>query len=948
MTNIKINSIIIFLLLFLFFQNNAFSQYFSSGQDPFSTKWKMIKTENFKIIFPEKFKDQAQFVGNTLEFTKNKISGSLNIKPDKTTIILHNQLVTSNAFASLAPKRMEFFTCPPQDIGSQDWLEQLIIHEYRHISQFKKVRQGFTKFLSYVFGQQGNIAVFGLFVPMWFIEGDAVCTETVLSKSGRGRVPQFSMPLRTQILERGKFPYEKATLGSFKDFIPNYYVLGYNLVAQSRKMCGMSLWNSALNTVGKYPFIITPFSKGIKKNTGLTKQKLYNITIDELEDGWELQSKKENYSFYDVISSDNERWYTNYKLGVFIDEDHILAEKTGVDDINRFVVFDNTGEEKKIFTPGNTFHEMLSYSDNKICWAEKTYDPRWQNRNYSIIKIYDLNTKKTKKLTRRSRYFAPSFSPDGKYISTVEVSENNNYSLLLLDPKDGSVLKKFKTDDNSFIITPSWSDDSRKIVFITMNKNGKSIVILDLNSSSIKIILPFNYTEISTPVFYKSYILFTGAYSGIDNIFALDTSTRKIFRVTSARYGATDVAVSPDKKFLIFSNYTSNGYQIVKATIDTNQWEPLENIEDYSLKLYKDISKEENWVLNTDSIPEKNYEIKNYSRIKNLFNFHSWAPISIDVDNTGFKPGVSLMSQNELSTTFTTLGYEYDINEECGKYYVDFTYKGCYPVFDLHFDHGKRWDVFTDSLDNKTDYSWRETNVRFGTYLPLNFSSGKYFRWIQPGIFFSRKFRDMDKSSPVEFINANINTIDYSLYFSNTLKTSPKDMFPQWGQVFYFRFSNTLFSETKSNILGIAGNFYFPSLFKHHGTKLYWAYQKKKQGDYTFSNIVNYPRGFVHLANDELYSFAVNYKFPLFYPDASIGQLIYFKRIKLNLFYDQAFGFIDDIKSNYNSCGAELTSDFHLFNFPFLIDAGLRTIYLPKQEKFKTEFLISIDFSRFF
>ena len=220
----KLNIIIFYLFLFLFFQNSAFSQYFSSGQDPFSTKWKILNTESFKIIFHESFEKQALFVANTLEFTKHKTASSLNVKADRTILILHNQLVTSNAFASLAPKRMEFFTCPPQDIYSQSWLEQLSLHEYRHINQFKKVNQGFTKILSYILGQQGNIAITGLFVPMWFIEGDAVCTETALSRSGRGRVPKFSMPLRTQILDKGKYSYTKATLGSFRDFIPDYYV----------------------------------------------------------------------------------------------------------------------------------------------------------------------------------------------------------------------------------------------------------------------------------------------------------------------------------------------------------------------------------------------------------------------------------------------------------------------------------------------------------------------------------------------------------------------------------------------------------------------------------------------------------------------------------------------------------------------------------------------------
>ena len=102
------------------------------------------------------------------------------------------------------------------------------------------------------------------------------------------------------------------------------------------------------------------------------------------------------------------------------------------------------------------------------------------------------------------------------------------------------------------------------------------------------------------------------------------------------------------------------------------------------------------------------------------------------------------------------------------------------------------------------------------------------------------------------------------------------------------------------------------------------------------------------MADDKLYSLSVNYKFPLCYPDLGIGQLIYFKRIKMNVFYDQAVGYFGDIKNNYNSCGVELTSDFHLFNFPFIINAGVRSIYLPEQKILKAEFLFSVDFSGFY
>ncbi len=68
-------------------------------------------------------------------------------------------------------------------------------------------------------------------MPSWYYEGDAVLNETRLSASGRGRSAGFEMPLRTLLLgERKLYPYSKVKLGSYKDFVPNQYQYGYQMV----------------------------------------------------------------------------------------------------------------------------------------------------------------------------------------------------------------------------------------------------------------------------------------------------------------------------------------------------------------------------------------------------------------------------------------------------------------------------------------------------------------------------------------------------------------------------------------------------------------------------------------------------------------------------------------------------------------------------------------------
>ena len=267
------------ILLYTLLPLVMFGQYYNLGQDPASIKWRQIKTPHFKVIYPEDFELKAQKMLPTLDFVNTRGNKSLAYDPKRVPLILHNYNITANAFTVWAPKRVEFYTCPPQDSYAQDWLDQLIIHEYRHVVQMDRTNQGFTKVLSWFTGEQAASVINGIFVPSWFMEGDAVCTETVLSKSGRGRIPSFEMILRAQVMQKGAFTYDKAALGSYKTFVPNQYSLGYTLVANVRRKYTYQAWVEALNEVARKPFVITPFNNGLKKVTGYGKEKLYRTSI---------------------------------------------------------------------------------------------------------------------------------------------------------------------------------------------------------------------------------------------------------------------------------------------------------------------------------------------------------------------------------------------------------------------------------------------------------------------------------------------------------------------------------------------------------------------------------------------------------------------------------------------------------------------------------------------
>ncbi|NTV83169.1 MAG: hypothetical protein HGA23_02570, partial [Bacteroidales bacterium] len=103
--------------------------------------------------------------------------------------------------------------------------------------------------------------------------------------------------------------------------------------------------------------------------------------------------------------------------------------------------------------------------------------------------------------------------------------------------------------------------------------------------------------------------------------------------------------------------------------------------------------------------------------------------------------------------------------------------------------------------------------------------------------------------------------------------------------------------------------------------------------------------GFSGIYAGEMFSSSVNYEFPIFYPDWNIGPVVYLKRLKAALFYDQTWTTGSNHDQHYISTGLDLTFDFHLFRLFAPLEAGLRTIYFPQSSTFGFEFLYSIDLS---
>jgi len=90
--------------------------------------------------------------------------------------------------------------------------------------------------------------------------------------------------------------------------------------------------------------------------------------------------------------------------------------------------------------------------------------------------------------------------------------------------------------------------------------------------------IPPGFDDLANPVFYRDYVLYKSSYDGVDNIYAVEISTGRRYRVTSSRHGANDPAISPDGAKLLYSDFTVDGFNLAELPLDPSTWTGMDSV----------------------------------------------------------------------------------------------------------------------------------------------------------------------------------------------------------------------------------------------------------------------------------------------------------------------------------------------------------------------------------
>ncbi len=922
-------------LLFILCALNAKAQYYDSGQDPANTHWRQIKTAYFQIIFPDFYEEKARYLARNLDSVCSAVKFSLPAKSTPIPLIIHPQSSVSNGLVVWAPKRMEWWSCSPQQTYHLPWYEQLSIHEYRHVVQMQHITEGVSGVLTDIFGEHITGAIVGLFVPTWFMEGDATATETSLSEVGRGRSADFQMELKAQVEDLGIYSYDKAAFGSYKDFVPNRYVLGYHLVSFGRVEYGFPVWESAMTTVARKLWLLNPFERGIKYVSGLNMNGFYKQSMSFYDSLWSAQPQTmpQNISHRLTLPSDI---YTNYLSPKYANDSTVISLKNSLEKITHWVEVSHNGKEKRLRKTASVYNSDFDFYDGKVLWSGNTHHPRWGQVVYSQLYEFDFNQNEKNCLTKKKRNFSPRYIAGGKAILAVEDNTLNEHCLILLD-KQGNEIRRSASFSKKTVSYPCSKGIDSLVYFVGVTLEGRGIYVFDWQSGADRLFFDMGNANLSFLTLRGDKLFFTSDFRGVSQVYALDIPSRTLFCLTSAKYGVQNYDINPTQTRMVYSTYSGKGYYLEECGLAFT--EKVLQITEDSYPIADALSKmEKSQVVFNNLVPDSSFQVSKYNKWAHLLNFHSWAPIAIDPSQqTILGTGFSVISQNILSTSFMETGFIWNNEEGRGAFYMDYTYKGFFPIWTTNLGFKGR-----KVKSNDKDVTWNELTAGTRLRFPWSFNDENTLYGFSTSVSYEFK-----KIYPLQNYNSDVHenhliSLGASLYHEEI--RAPRSILPQWGQSLSANFSESLNIGQNSWQISIYGRLFFPAFWPTHSFNLYAGYQHNKEGDFTFSSLVSMPRGYATMRTDNLFSNKLNYLLPLWYPDFPVWRILYMKRIYTNLFYD--FMWYSEPGKNYQfnqSLGLELNFNIIFLRLEFPIDTGVRFSYMPDLKDYAFEFLFSIS-----
>lgn len=516
--------------------------------------WRTIRTDHFRVTFPEHLEALARRAGNRAEWAWGELSEAFIEPPDGVIdLLLTDHTDVSNGFARVTPgNRITVYARPPVDALSlaytDEWLELVILHELAHIIHLDHVDNPVGRVARAVFGRVTMEWPFfpGLGTPRWIIEGLATWYESHLTQAGRVHGTFEEMQIRTAVLEgrfedigqasgrspfwpAGNRPYAYGSLffdfllerhgeermAAFAEAIAGQWI-PYRLDAAGRDAFGVSLteewkaWEAELEADLADLDSRLSARGPITEPEPLTDGARWGLHPHVSPDGrWLVHTRSDGRSdtqlrLVDLRTGDSRKLGRTNGLSVpaWLPDGRVLLSQVEFDDPYRLYsdlwIFDPAGGETRV-TNGARLTQPSAASSGEA-WAIQ------EGAGTNTIVRVDLETGRTSPLIPAVpdvHWAYPRPSPDGRWLVATRWEPNGDHDVVVLDARTGGVVARV-TRDRALDTTPSWTPDGSGIVWASDRSGIFNILTADIDPRTGRPSPPRVVTNVRTGAAYPS------------------------------------------------------------------------------------------------------------------------------------------------------------------------------------------------------------------------------------------------------------------------------------------------------------------------------------------------------------------------------------------------------------------------------------------------------------
>jgi hypothetical protein len=784
--------------LSILFALPVYGQFYSTQYRLPAQNWKEINTENFRLIYPARYEEQAIRSITILEGEYDDIQSLVGGNLRRFPIILNPGNDRSNGFVAPLNFRSEVELAPikgktlnPQ---SGDWLESVLPHELVHALHFSENPRSITSMLG-LFSPDVRRSVHSA-APLGVFEGIAVEHEShgSLTNSGRGNYPYFTNRFTSMLDTPNKWSMGQLVhVTEFTLPFDRHYIGGYELTHWLQNTYGENTIKDAIRFHYRYPFL--GFGTALRHTTGKWPGRLYKEFSKYAEER-EAERLNEISSSTDTVSLKVEFDATCRRMNrpLWLDDESILFYARSCNIPAGFYVYNILSGEYSLLNEvliSEDHYYSLSADRSHLLYSRYHPDRRYDNVFQGDLHIAEIASGSSDRITRNQRLFSPEMS--GNRLFALQ-TDAHTLSFVEVDPQSGSVIRNISKPENSSIFQIAANPLNSEFVAIAGKvKSVQGIWFEQVDETEILLNRDPDIVFHHGSVFDLHWnadgnrLLFASDDTGSLNVYEYDHDLASVTQLTDSKFNVFEPSYSPDGNFIAYIQQVGNE-QILHIFNRNDQLEFSIPEEYWSVNQSVREELERPLMNRVSSAIDSNWQPQEYSSGLSWLKPRLWVPTYERISGAD-QFGLTMESVDVMSSQAYSLSIDHYLDRLW--YEVNYNFKGFFPGFQIDlFNRPQLTALRIEQEDEefiqtflqqsrgislKIPYRYRiESNARFSSVL------------IEPQYFVNQiRFLDPSSSSTAFSEFGTRHSIGLRTVLNLRLRQFSRDIQPNKGWVFF-------------------------------------------------------------------------------------------------------------------------------------------------------------------